>query len=690
MTEGARDEDRPGRLAVRLLAVVVAVLAFLPWSSWLSGGISASPGLYPWSTWLFNTVAVSVLGALVAFLWIRWSSTSRVPDQLRTATSGSTPPRAWRAWHVDMVVAAACGAVYVAIAWWVFGGRPLLIDELVQVLQARVFAEGRFATPTDPNPEFFSVLHVVDIGPRTFAQFPPGWSAILAVGWWIGATWVIGPLCGAVAVFAFARFVRLVRPEFNSRVVVGSALVFGLGPFAAFQFASHMSHGPVVAAITLAMVASARAALAAQRVDDGLDLLAHGQPHRGLARWMALAGIAFGVAFAIRPLDALGFAVPALMWLAWSCVRGGQWRAVLSAAAGVAVGVIPVMAFNAATTGSPTVFGYEALWGASHGLGFHAAPWGDAHTPLRGFEIVSIYLARLNTYFLETPIPSLLPALVGLWVAPSLRPIERVLVVSTVLHATAYFAYWHDGFFLGPRFALPWILLLVLSCAWAADALQRRTVSRSFVRVWISASVVATLMVAAANGIPTRAAQYSSGLISMRQDYGSEALRAGARNALVFVRESWGAQVIARLWALGVSRAATATLYSRVDTCVLDSAVASLEGGAARGADVERALRPLLLDSARVVASSISPDTTERMIAGRTYGGECAARVQEDRTGYALYPPFLLDRTSGNRYARSLGSRDTLLLRRYPDLPAFLVTRSGVDGLAPLVWTRIR
>ena len=44
---------------------------------------------------------------------------------------------------------------------------------------------------------------------------------------------------------------------------------------------------------------------------------------------------------------------------------------------------------NWRTTGSPTRFGYEVLWGSGVNLGFHqAVPWGEAHTPLRGLELL--------------------------------------------------------------------------------------------------------------------------------------------------------------------------------------------------------------------------------------------------------------------------------------------------------------
>jgi hypothetical protein len=140
------------------------------------------------------------------------------------------------------------------------------------------------------------------------------------------------------------------------------------------------------------------------------------------------------------------------------------------------------------------------------------------------------------------------------------------------------------------------------------------------------------------------------------------------------------------MWELGISREAVATLYSKVDACALEHEVSSLEGRAVRGADAESSLRKLLADSARVRASNVSPDTTERMLPGAVYDATCTDRVRTDQAGYALYPPFLLDDVSGNLYVRDLGPRDSTIMRRHAGRPAFLVTRDGIDGDAPLIW----
>ncbi len=665
-----------GPVAERVLlcgaAVVLLVLGLLPIAEWIPGGLSDPAYTRRWVEWGYGTLICAGVAVVAALVF------GRRAERVRWV-----PPGALREWMVshptrtDASVALCCFGAYVAVAWFVFDARPLLIDEIVQVLQARTYATGQLSTPTESAREFFSVLHVVDIGSRTYSQFPPGWAAMLALGALVRAEWLVGPVVGAVAVFVFARLIRHLHGSDAPWLVVFGALVFGLAPFVAFQFGSHMSHGPFVMWLLTAVLLLAP--LIERRVESS-----------GQVRWRHLfGGVCAGMAFAVRPLDGIAFVVPLFAWLTWRTLRRTvPIASVVAVAAGSLVPLAAVMFVNLRTTGSATTFGYEALWGASHGLGFHASPWGDAHTPQRGLELISLYVTRLNTYFFESPFPSLLPIAVALAISGPLSTIERLLLAVVAVHGGLYFAYWHDGFYLGPRFVLPWIPGLLLVTIRVARRIGEPSMSRSIRAGFVGAAVSAfalTVMVA----LPVRIAQYRSGLSSMRTDYGAAALQAGVSNSLVFVRESWGAQLIARLWAIGVSRPATATLYSRVDACVLEHAVTSLEQRNITGVNAEAALQPLLRDSALVRASNVSPDTTERMLPGATYDSACTARVLSDRDGYVLYPPLLLDRTSGNTYVRDFQARDTILARRFADRPHFLLTRNGVDGTASLIWTRL-
>jgi hypothetical protein len=180
-------------------------------------------------------------------------------------------------------------------------------------------------------------------------------------------------------------------------------------------------------------------------------------------------------------------------------------------------------------------------------------------------------------------------------------------------------------------------------------------------------------VVAAFVSLPVRTRQYSIGMMLTRHDYVAPAEKAGVENALILVRESWGAQLIARLYALGVSRSDAEALYRTVDTCLLDGAITELEAGEVRGAAAMERLRPITGDSLRLVISTLSPDGTERVLPGTTYSATCQRRLLEDRAGYAFFAPLLARDAGTNIYARDLHARDTLLLQRYAGRPLYML-----------------
>ena len=147
------------------------------------------------------------------------------------------------------------------------------------------------------------------------------------------------------------------------------------------------------------------------------------------AKWAFVNGFGLGAAAAIRPLDAFAFALPAAVWLlllAWRDKR--RWVDVVASGIGVAIPFGAMMWVNAQSTGSPLLFGYEVLWGKAHGLGFHTAPWGAAHTPSRGLELISLYVTRLQTYLFETPFPSMVPVIAALALTKRVSALDRYLL----------------------------------------------------------------------------------------------------------------------------------------------------------------------------------------------------------------------------------------------------------------------
>lgn len=642
-------------------AVAIAVLGFLPLANWLTGGHHA-----PWygpvaATWVTGSALAIGLGLLLGIVSGRMPALWHQGLGSRFAAALDRSPALMLAGLALVSI-----VVYTVIAHLVFAAKPLLVDEIFQLWQARVFGEGRLTRPVASHPEFFSGLHLVEAEGRAFAHFPPGHSAMLMIGELLGAPWLTVPIAGGITVVAFGLYLRVAEPRATVRV--GTLVLFALAPFVAFMSATYMNHATALMWLMIAVAA-----------------LVHAVKDEGKHPVAALTcGLGLGIAATIRPIDAVAFAVPAGAWLLIRAIGAPRrWLEALVAGVGVAIPLAALAWFNARTTGDPLLLGYEMLWGKEHGLGFRSTPWGASHTAARGLELINLYFLRFQTYLYEWPIPSLLPAVLALSIAPRLDRYDRYLLGSGGLLVTIYFAFWHDGFYLGPRYMYPLVPLLALWTARFPAFIHERTGEGLALRTVVY-SLAAAAVIATVSLVPQRARQYAAGLTTMRWDADAAARQAGVRRGLVFVRESWGSQLVARMWALGLTRGQTERLYTRIDACLLEQGLERLERQGVRGQAAADAFAPLMRDSLRVIPSTLSPDVSERVLPGARYTPRCLRRIADDRRGFTLLTPLLLAGSDGTLYARDLHERDTLLLAAHPEREVWLLRPAdSVSGAVP-------
>lgn len=646
-------------LLARLLGAAFLVGGLLPIANWIAGGHGA-----PWHgerVAMWTSGGGILLGvAAIAFIVVR-----RRPEVWRDG--------AWRrlagrwvdaGWRADLAIAVVATAWYALIAHVVFSADPLHIDEIAQVWQARVLASGRLWVPSPAEPEFTAIMHIADLDGRRFAQFPVGGPLMLMLGTLVGAEWLVGPVFAGLAVLCWAQLLRGLVP---AGVGLAAVMLLVVTPFWMFLAGSMMNHVTVTTWLLLAAVAMARATRYAT---------AH-------PRWALLAGVALGVAATIRPMDAVAFALPTAAWLAWRA-RGGRGHvgALIASGVGIAGPLAFLLHVNAQQTGDPLLFGYVALWGQSHELGFHAVPWGPPHTPLRGLELVNLYLLRLQTYLFEAPGPGLLFATGTLLLGRGWSAIERWAVASSVLLLVAYWAYWHDGFYLGPRFLLPlgpWLVLWTARLPGAlADARLGAPARHAILVTGVAALVVGSVLL-----VPIRWQQHRNGMVNVREDVAAALAEAGAREGTVLVRESWGSQLIARLWGRGVGRTEAEQIYRTTDGCALHTALVASERDGTDAAALVRALAPARRDSSRLSSLRGMPDTTVRVGALATWTPECRALALEDTLGFAVLPPALLAETEGLTVVRDLHRRPA-----GSSAPYWLVTKGRAVG-TPLHVSRL-
>jgi hypothetical protein len=229
-----------------------------------------------------------------------------------------------------LAAVALFGAFYAVLARVGLHAFPFSGDEYSYLLQAELFARGALHAPTPAHPELLRVDHVI-LEPWVCSKYPPGTSALLALGVRCGVPWLVTPIEGVVALAAMAAAARrLLEP----RAALIAVAMLGAAPLFAFQAASFFSH--TAATMWLAMAFAAAVAWSC----DG----------RG---WrLVLAGVAIGCALLTRPLDAALFAA-ALLSLR-------SVRAVALVAAGALPFVGLLLAYQAAQFGSPFTDGYSA------------------------------------------------------------------------------------------------------------------------------------------------------------------------------------------------------------------------------------------------------------------------------------------------------------------------------------------
>ena len=346
-------------------------------------------------------------------------------------------------------------------------------------------------------------------GERVYARYPPGYPAILAAATAVlgaGAFALVNPLVfvGLIAVL-IALGSRLLGSPWRAGV---AGALFVLCPSTSHLWALTVTRDPSVHAFAL----------------TGILLLL---PRRaaGVTTWrMALAGLSLGFAMCIRP-DAVLYLPAAAAMAAVHWMRRGvavKTAAAFVVLAGLAVGSMPLFAYNYLATGDPLRMtqGMEVsgLFGepppaaavrpiprpAEPRLGFPPRAWqGGTHEQVQG--------SGLRTANFATTFPGLLraleraygPALLGLalWgllVAGTVRPTLAVGVLAYVPLALVFYGLWprpDPRYLMGVFALLP--LLIVEGTFGAADVtrwLRRRGRGE---RAGLVATAVAVASVAA-------------------------------------------------------------------------------------------------------------------------------------------------------------------------------------------------
>ena len=656
------------RVLRRCAGVLLLAVPLLPLRA-LFGDAHVGARLTPPGEWLLGTAI---------FAAAAWLLAAYAPGPSRRGLGAVAAAVGGRGRVFVPVALAALAAVLVTVSHVAFRHRPILVDEIVQLFQAQVFAAGRIAAPAPALPEFFVTQHMLVDRGMWYAQYPPGHSALLAVGARAGAAWAV-PIALTLATAALLH--AFARRAYGPREARLSLLLAAASPFLWFMGASHMNHVSSLFSIALFLV-----------------LFARWEERPSAARAFA-AGCSLGLGVLSRPVECLAVGavfggVAAALTFRPPAGAGGKLRAACGeprpahlgwAAAGLALAVSPYLAWNAATTGDPLLPGYVKLWGESHGLGFHATPWGGVHTPLTGLRNELTDLALLAEYLFEWPLPALWPA--GLLFAAgwSGRRWDGRLLAGLLAVPAACFFYWHRDAFLGPRFlyaglafAVPLTARAILEGAARLPDRGRRlgALRVPSLRVAAGSALVLAAGYAIFYAAPARLRVYASGMESVKADLEGDARRAGVTSALVFVPESWGSRILAGARAQGVPASLAERAYRTTDHCRLDGLLREARLRRWPPARVAREVERLADRRETVVRAALAGDPTLRLARGAPLPGRCADELRRDRRGYGVFTAHLpVNRPALDGdlvVARDLGARNAGLRALYPERRAYL------------------
>jgi len=235
-------------------------------------------------------------------------------------------------WVVGVLTTLLCGYV-----WGHLHPTAVVHDEASYLLQARIFAQGAFAMPARPLPEFFEQFHTY-VTPSFASKYPPGHALLMAPGVWFGMPSLMPLLLdGVTGALIFLLAHRIMNPW----VGIISWLVW-ITPRATFtHLASYYSQSSSGAIWLLGWWA-----LLSWR--DSRD-----------RRWLFALAACVGWLAITRPLTALAYSMPVGIVVLVLAARRRAWRDVTWATVIGAVTLLLIPYANLRTTGDWRVMPYS-------------------------------------------------------------------------------------------------------------------------------------------------------------------------------------------------------------------------------------------------------------------------------------------------------------------------------------------
>ncbi len=447
------------------------------------GNVLASGSLDPQPLGRLGATTATVLravsgGSLLLALWL-------VIVGLRGPIAHDVPQLSPRSLAIVLALLCLSGA---GLAVWtavdIFEDLPHLPDEVVYQLQGRWLLSGHLTGAEPPCAEYFTVPLTHVRNGRWIGHYSPVWPLLLAPGIGAGAPWLAPALLRIPHILLIALLGLRLGGRWTAVAAAAAALV---SPLALLLFGSRMPH----AGSSTLLLAAVLLCLPKCRNTSGW-------------RWVG-AGIAFGLAFGMRPLTAVAVALPVgLFHLGETLAGRRRWiDSVWLITSGVAA-TLPTLMSNNTITGSPWAFPYALAEGSMYSLQ-HAA---------FGIRNLDTLLASLGPLvhgwgwpWLGGPVSLALPlAFVAVLFLSRQSTREDVLLIAIAAAVVlAHLGTRATGLHgLGPRY-----LFVPCGIAWILTARGAAVLALKERRAWpVAAVLLGLLTLSATAAIPARLALY--------------------------------------------------------------------------------------------------------------------------------------------------------------------------------------
>jgi hypothetical protein len=359
-------------------------------------------------------------------------------------SSGSKEP----AIPLPVILAAAFVFIVSSLfSYFIFEHVPHVNDEIAYLFQARLFQSGRLFAPSPCAGEFFAFPHIINNG-RWYSIYPPGYPFLLMLGLFLRAPWLVNPLLAAGSILLL-YFIG--KGFYNRSVGILASVLGAVSPWYLLMSSSMMSHTSCLFFNALFLFFLFRS-------------LQNPSVINGLA-----AGAGLGMAVLIRPVNALLFCLPFLLYYAVHLLkeRRPKIKNALGILGGTAPFVVLLLLYNFLTNGNPFRMGYIVRYGRSYSAIFgRAATMDFDYTPLFGAAQIADNLRSLNAELFGWPLSSFLAILPLLWLSrlkPEDRQKDLLLAGAAVWLLVGFYFFWGAFVFIGARMffdALPLFFLL--------------------------------------------------------------------------------------------------------------------------------------------------------------------------------------------------------------------------------------